>query len=281
MGLTQVGFGQSEARVTTVGLGGEGVLRTTGRWPEGREVISEALSQGIAYYDSAVAYAGSQGYYGQFWRERPQERAKIFQTSKSAQRTREGAWSELQDSLRTLGVDYLDLWQIHDLREPGDLETIAGPGGALEAFVQAKEQGLARHIGVTGHHDPQLLTRAVLSWPVDAVLLPVNPVEACLDGFLNQTLPAAREKGLAVIAMKVLGAGHYLAPQAGVDAVSLIRFALAQPVTTVIVGCADPAQVRELARAGELGPLPQQEQERLKELYRPQAKRMAFYRGDF
>ncbi|MCF8063896.1 MAG: aldo/keto reductase [Desulfarculaceae bacterium] len=281
MGLTQVGFGQSEARVTTVGLGGEGVLRTTGRWPEGREVISEALSQGIAYYDSAVAYADSQGYYGQFWRERPQERAKIFQTSKSAQRTREGAWSELQDSLRTLGVDYLDLWQIHDLREPGEFEAIARPGGALEAFVQAKEQGLVRHIGVTGHHDPQLLTRAVLSWPVDAVLLPVNPVEACLDGFLSETLPAAREKGLAVIAMKVLGAGHYLAPQAGVDAVSLIRFALAQPVTTVIVGCADPAQVRELARAGELGPLPQQEQERLKELYRPQAKRMAFYRGRF
>jgi len=228
-----------------------------------------------------VAYAGSQGYYGGVWRERPQERAGIFQTSKSAQRTRDGAWAELQDTLRTMATDHLDLWQIHDLREPDEFDAIAGPGGALEAFVRAKEMGLVRHIGVTGHHDPRLLTRAVLSWPLDAVLLPVNPVEACLDGFLNETLPAARERGLAVIAMKVLGAGHYLAPQAGVDALTLIRFALAQAVTTVIVGCADPAQVRELSRSGELGPLPLAEQERLKELFRPQARRLAFYRGRF
>lgn len=281
MGLSSVSFGQSTARVSRVGLGGEGVLRTTGRDNEARAVIGEALAQGIIYYDSAVAYAGSQGYYGRLWREQPQERDRIFQTSKSAQRTRRGAWAELLETLRTLGTDYLDLWQIHDLRQASELDAIAGPGGALEAFVQAKEQGLVRHIGVTGHHDPQLLTRAVLSWPVDAVLLPVNPVEACLDGFLNKTLPAAREKGLAVIAMKVLGGGHYLAPQAGIDAAALIRFALAQPVTTVIVGCADPIEVRELARAGQMGPLPPEEQKRLKELYRPQARRLAFYRGRY
>ncbi|MBU1275682.1 MAG: aldo/keto reductase [Proteobacteria bacterium] len=279
MKLHNIPFGNSGDLITQVGLGGEGVLRTTDRWPEARAVISEALTQSITYYDSAVAYAGSQGYYGRLWRERPQERARVFQTSKSAQRTREGAWAELQASLATLGVGHLDLWQIHDLREPREFEAIAGPGGALEAFVQAREQGLARHIGVTGHHDPQLLTQAVLSWPLDAVLLPVNPVEACLDGFLNQTLPAAREKGLAVIAMKVLGAGHYLAPEAEADAISLIRFALAQPVTTVIVGCANPSQVKALAQAGELGPLPPEEQKRLKELYRPQARRLAFYRG--
>ncbi|MCB2191998.1 MAG: aldo/keto reductase [Deltaproteobacteria bacterium] len=281
MALARAGFGKSDVQVTRVGLGGEGVLRTNGRDPEAWAVISEALDQGITYYDSAVAYAGSQGYYGGIWREHPQERSQVFQTSKSAQRTSEGAWAELRQSLATMATDHLDLWQIHDLREPDEFEAIAGPGGALEAFVQAKEQGLVRHIGVTGHHDPQLLTRAVLSWPVDAVLLPVNPAEACLEGFLNQTVPAAQEKGLAVIAMKVLGGGHYLAPQAGVDALTLIRFALAQPVTTVIVGCADPAQVRELARAEGMGPLPQPEQERLKELFRPQARRLAFYRGRF
>jgi aryl-alcohol dehydrogenase-like predicted oxidoreductase len=279
MVFRKVVFGSSDVRVTSVGLGGEGVLRTTGRETEARAVIEEALNLGIGYYDSAVAYAGSQGYYGQVWRGKPQERDRIFQTSKSAQRTREGAWAELQQSLGTMGVDHLDLWQIHDLREESEFEKIAGPGGALEAFVRAKEQGLARHIGVTGHHDPHLLTRAVLSWPVDAVLLPVNPVEACLEGFWDETMPAAREKGLAVIAMKVLGGGHYLAPQAGVDALTLIRFALAQDVTTVIVGCASPDQVRNLALAGEMGPLPLAEQERLKELYRPHARRLAFYRG--
>jgi aryl-alcohol dehydrogenase-like predicted oxidoreductase len=279
MALTKVNFGAGEATVTPVGLGGEGVLRTTGRQPEAAAVIREALAQGITYFDSAVAYAGSQGYYGSVWRDDPAARAGVFQTSKSAQRSREGAWAELQQSLRTLGVDHLDLWQIHDLRETAEFEAIAGPGGALEAFRQAKDQGLVRNIGVTGHHDPHLLTRAVLSWPVDAVLLPVNPVEACLEGFADETLPAAREKGLAIIAMKVLGAGHYLAPQAGVDAPTLIRFALGQGVTTVIVGCADPRQVGELAQAGAMGPLLPAELERLKEFYRPYARRLAFYRG--
>jgi predicted aldo/keto reductase-like oxidoreductase len=240
--------------VTRVGLGGEGVLRTLGREDEARAVITAALDAGITYFDSAAAYAGSQGYYGLVWPERPGDRAKVLQTSKSAVRDQARALADLDHTLTVMGVDYLDLWQVHGLRTEADFAAIAGPGGALGAFERAREQGLARLIGVTGHHDPYLLTKAVISWPLDAVLVPVNPVEACLEGFWDQAIPAAREKGLAVIAMKVLGAGRYLSPAAGVDAVSLIRFALAQPVTTVIVGCAGPGEVQGLA--AHLGPCP-------------------------
>jgi aryl-alcohol dehydrogenase-like predicted oxidoreductase len=273
-------FGASSTRVTPVGLGGEGVLRTFGRESEAEAVILEALDRGIGYFDCAHAYAGSEGYYGRIWRTRPTERARIFQTSKSAMRRKDAASQELDLTLRTMAIDALDLWQIHDVRTVEDLETLAGPGGALEAFVQAKAAGKTRFIGVTGHHDPAILTRAVREWPVDAVLLPVNPVESALGGFLDSTLPEAQAKGLAVIAMKVLGAAHYLSPDAGITAEILLRFALSQPVTTAIVGCSTADQVRTLARVGaQLEPLSAQDQEAIVDLFRPHARRLAYYRG--
>ncbi|MCF8033627.1 MAG: aldo/keto reductase [Desulfarculaceae bacterium] len=272
-------FGDKDMQVTRVGLGGEGVLRTHGRSDEAQAVIEAALQMGISYYDSAPAYAGSQGYYGQVWTRRPDARDRMFQTSKSASRDKAGALADLRHSLSTMGLDRLDLWQIHDLRTEAEFQAIEAPGGALEAFVQARDQGLVKHIGVTGHHDPYLLTKAVLSWPLDAVLLPVNPAEAALPGFMDETLPMAREKGLAIIGMKLLGGGHYLGPREGVEAESLIRFALAQPVTTVVVGCSSPAEVGALARAAAQGPLPPEEAERLTDLFRPQSRHLAFYRG--
>lgn len=275
-------FGEGGALVTRVGLGGEGVLRTQGRFEDARAVIGEALAQGIGYYDSAPAYAMSQDYLGRIWGLRPDLRGKVMQAGKSAARDRQGALSDLMESLNRLRVDSLDLWQIHDVRTEEDLRAIEGKGGALEAFLAAREQGLARRIGVTGHHDPAVLTQAVRNWPVDAVLLPVNPVEAALGGFLDQTLPAALERGMAVIGMKALGAGHYLAPQAGITARLLLRFALAQPVSLVVVGCANPGEVAELAEAGrEDEPMDPDEAEAMVGLFRPRARRLAYYRGAF
>jgi predicted aldo/keto reductase-like oxidoreductase len=273
-------FGSTGRQVTLVGLGGEGILRTYGREMAAREVIETALKEGIAYFDSARAYAGSETYYGLVWPGRASSRADIFQTSKSAMRTKREALAELDQSLGNLGLDYLDLWQIHDLRTETDFQTIAGPGGALEAFVESKSKGKIRFIGLTGHHDPLLLTRAVQEWPVDAVLLPVNPVEVLLGGFLTDTLTAAREKGIAVVGMKVLGASHYVLPQAGISAELLIRFALSQPITLAVVGCSRPEEVETLARVGRrFEPLASEEQDKILDFFSPYARRLAFYRG--
>jgi predicted aldo/keto reductase-like oxidoreductase len=266
--------------VTTVGLGGEGVLRTFGREQESRAVIEEALSQGITYFDSARAYSDSENYYGMVWHDRPNTRRQIFQTSKSAMRSKKDALADLDQTLDNLRTDHLDLWQIHDVRTEDDFHAISARGGALEAFVQAKTQGKTRLIGVTGHHDPTILTRAVKEWPVDSVLLPVNPVEGVLGGFLDQTLQAAHTRGVAVIGMKALGASFYLSPQTGLDAVVLLRFALSQPVTLVVVGCSTPKEVKTLAdTARRFHPMSREEQGHLIESYRPHAKRLAYYRG--
>ncbi|OQB19981.1 MAG: 2,5-diketo-D-gluconate reductase A [Euryarchaeota archaeon ADurb.Bin190] len=275
-------FGKSGPAISQVGLGGEGVLRTFGRGQEARAVIEEAAGQGITYFDTAPAYSGSQSYYGSFWQGQAHLRASIFQTSKSAERSYDEAKADLKDSLRILGLDSLDLWQIHDVRSRQDIEEIEGPGGALRAFLEAKESGLVRFLGVTGHHDPSILLYAVENWPVDSVLMPVNPAEAVLGGFLDRVMPAAMDRGLAVIGMKVLGASHYISPQHGVTAELLLRFALSRQISTAIVGCSSPAEVAGLAETGRrFQPLSDGEEKMLLEVFRPHARRMAYYRGVF
>jgi aryl-alcohol dehydrogenase-like predicted oxidoreductase len=263
-----------------VGLGGEGILRTYGRASEARQVIHEAINQGITYFDSARVYADSEVYYGSVWQEQPETRSRIFQTSKSASREREGALADLESTLERLGTSYLDLWQIHDVRTKEDLAAIGGPGGALEAFLEARSTGKVRFIGVTGHHDPGILTRAVQAWPVDAVMMPVNPVEEIFGGFLTSTLLAAKERGLAVIGMKILGASHYVDPKWGITPELLIRFALSYGITLAIVGCSTVGEVRTLADVGRVGkPLSEGETLRLVQKFEPYARRLAFYRG--
>ena len=275
-------FGKNDREVTIVGLGGEGALRTFGKEKAAQEVIETALEEGIGYFDSARAYSGSESYYGLVWTRRPRARAQIFQTSKSGLRTKKEALKELDRTLLNMGTDYLDLWQIHDVRTEEDFQTIDGPDGALEAFVLAKDQGKIRFIGLTGHHDPELLTRAVKAWPIDSVLIPVNPIEGILGGFLTSTLQAARAKGVAVIGMKVLGGSHFVIPGSGISAEQLIRFALSQPITLAIVGCSTAEEVKTLARMGrQFVPLSPEEQQKILDFYSPYARRLAYYRGVF
>jgi predicted aldo/keto reductase-like oxidoreductase len=263
-----------------VGLGGEGVLRTHDREKQATEVIAEAASLGINYFDSARAYAGSQGYYGSFYRSHQEIRSEIFQTSKSAARGYHEARSDLNETLQVMGTESLDLWQIHDLRTREEKEEIQSPGGALQAFIEAKDAGLTKYIGVTGHHDPEVLLAAIESWPLDAVLLPVNPAEALIGGFMDRIMTAALDRGMAVIGMKVLGAGNYIEPRLGITPDLLIRFALSRDITTAIVGCSSPEEVQLLARLGEDDrPLDRAEEERLMEQFRPHAERLAYYRG--
>lgn len=273
-------FGSTGEMVTRVGLGGEGVLRTTGKTEAAHGVIRAALSEGITYYDSARVYSDSERYYGGIWGRDPETRSRVFQTSKSASRDKKGAQKDLGETLQRLEVDRLDLWQIHDVRSMAELSVISGPGGALEAFVEAKEAGKVRYIGVTGHHDPAVLTRAVTELPVDSVMMPVNPVEELIGGFLTRTLPAALEKNIAVIAMKIFGGGNYIAPNLGLTPELLLRFALGKPVTVAIVGCSHIAEVESLAAAGRSAkPLDTNELQKLLAPFRQDARKLAFYRG--
>ncbi|MDX9788588.1 MAG: aldo/keto reductase [Desulfobacterales bacterium] len=279
--LPEIKFTSKGPRVTRIGLGGEGVLRTYGRDAEAGEVIREALKQGITYFDTAPAYSGSQAYLGSIWSEEPETRARVFHTSKSAQRNFDGAMQDLEQTLRILHSSTLDLWQIHDVRTLADVRRIEAPDGALNAFVQAREQGRVKHIGVSGHHDPGVLKICVQNWPLDSVLLPANPAEVHLGGFLDDVAGRAREKDMAVIGMKCLGGGHYVKPQRGATAEKLLNYALHSGVDLIIVGCSSPEEVRALVGAAQGEPLDERERSELEGLFLPGVRQFAYYRGKF
>ncbi len=187
---------------------------------------------------------------------------------------------DLESTLKRLKIKNLDLWQIHDVRTEQDLIQIASPGGALEAFIEARAMGKVNYIGVTGHHDPDILTKAVKEWPVDSVMMPVNPVEELIGGFLTSTLPAAREKKIAVIAMKSLGGANFLHPELNVSPENLIRYALSNKIDVLIVGCSSAKEVRSLSKLGrDLEPLTDDERIDILKTFEPYARGLAFYRG--
>ncbi len=249
-------LGRTGVEVTILGLGGEGVLRTYGRAAEAVPLIRRAIELGINYCDCAKAYAASQDYYGEAFRQAPGLRERVFLCSKSADRTRRGALADLEDTLRRMRTDRLDLWQVHDVRTQRDLDEIFRPGGAIEAFDEAKKAGKTRFVGVTGHHDPAILTKAIELYRFDTALMPVNAAEPHHRSFLDETLPLALSEGLGVIGMKVLrgfvGAARRFGPDLGAELTArgitvakLLRFAWSYPISTAIVGCETIGELEE------------------------------------
>ena len=159
---------------------------------EADDLINRAIDLGINYFESARAYSGSESYYGRSLRER---RKEIFLTSKSHARNKKGALLHLQETLRNMKTDHLDLWQVHDVRTEEEIEEIFSPNGALEAFVEAKDKGLVRFIGVTGHHDPLITKRCLQRFDFDTVLIPVNPAEPAYKSYLTEVIPFGKEEG--------------------------------------------------------------------------------------
>jgi predicted aldo/keto reductase-like oxidoreductase len=241
-------LGKTGVDVTILGFGGEGALRTYGYEREADDLINRAIDLGINYFESARAYSGSESYYGRSLRER---RKEIFLTSKSHARNKKGALLHLQETLRKMKTDHLDLWQVHDVRTEEEIEEIFGPNGALEAFVEAKDKGLVRFIGVTGHHDPLITKRCLQRFDFDTVLIPVNPAEPAYKSYLTEVIPSAKKKGMGVVGMKVYFRGFADKLPWFETVEPLFRFALSQPITTAVIGCDDVEQLEENVKLAE------------------------------
>jgi aryl-alcohol dehydrogenase-like predicted oxidoreductase len=269
-------LGNTGVDVTILGLGGEGVLRTYGSDREAYDLINRALDLGINYCESARAYDGSESYYGKALRER---RSEVFLTSKSHDRTKAGALGHLKQTLRHMQTDYLDLWQVHDVRTRTDIEEIFASEGAIEAFIEAKKKGLIRFIGVTGHHHPAIIRACIERFPFDTVLMPVNPAEPAHQSFIGEALPAALERNMGIIGMKVYlrGLAARIPGYSGME--PFLRFALSHPVSTVVIGCDDLRQLEEnVCFASAFQPLTAEESEALVRQVAPYARQLMYYK---
>jgi aryl-alcohol dehydrogenase-like predicted oxidoreductase len=264
-------LGRTGVEVSILGLGGEGVLRTVGREQEADTLINLAIDLGINYMESARAYSDSEVYYGLALRERRQQ---VFLASKSHARDKKGAAAHLEQSLRNMKTDYLDLWMIHDMRTEEDMSAVFGPGGALEAFVEAREKGLVKYIGVTGHHDPVIIRKCLEAFDFDTVLVPVNPAEPFYKCFLDEVVPIASVKDTAIMGMKVYMKGQLQAPKR-----LLLSYALTQPIATAVVGCDNAEQMNENAEAAStFQPLKYKEIQRFGQMIEPYARQLLYYK---
>jgi aryl-alcohol dehydrogenase-like predicted oxidoreductase len=274
--IPQRTLGRTGVSVTILGLGGEGILRTHGNDRQAYALINRALDLGITYFESARAYAGSEVYYGMALKER---RKDIFLGSKSHARDKKGALSHLHETLRNMQTDYLDLWQVHDVRNYEDIAEIFGRGGAIEAFTEARDKGLVRFIGVTGHHDPLIIRACIEQFDFDTVLIPVNPGEPAYRSFLEHVVPLAKDRNMGIVGMKVYfrGLASQLPSYSGME--PFFRFALSHPVSTIVIGCDDLRQLEENVRLARLfTPMVAEEMEQLVHRVAPYARQLMYYK---
>ncbi|MDI7260676.1 MAG: aldo/keto reductase [Thermodesulfobacteriota bacterium] len=269
-------LGKTGEQVSILGLGGEGLLRTYDWEDEAVTLIGRALDLGMTYFESARAYGNSELYYGMALQER---RRDIFLAGKSQERTGDGALKHLEVTLKNMKTDFLDLWMVHDLRSPKDLEQIFAPKGAIKAFEAAKRNKLIRFMGVSGHRNPTILSRAIDLFPFDVVLMPINPAEPHYWSFLEEVLPKAVNKGMGILGMKTLSRG-VCARIFGVESIEVfLRFALTQPISATVVGCDTIEQLEMNVRIVQsFQPMPQQEQDLLVNKVKSYSRELMYYK---
>ncbi len=269
-------LGKTGERITLLGLGGEGILRTFERQKEAVPLIQRAIDLGITYFESARAYSGSESYYGMALRER---RKEIFLASKSHERTKDGALKHLETTLSNMKTDFLDLWMVHDVRTPKDLDQIFGPDGAIKTFETARKNRLVRFIGVTGHRNPAVLSKALDLFPFDTILLPINPAEPHYWSFLSDVLPKAQKKGMGILGMKVFSRGVCVKIFGVESAQTFLRFALTQPISAAVVGCETIEQLEWNVRyARSFKPMEKLDQDVLIQQVKSYARELMYYK---
>jgi hypothetical protein len=294
-------LGRTGWRVGIFSLGGQAALEIGKNDEVAVPIITRALDLGVNYLDTSSIYGGperwSERYVGQVMKKR---RAEAFLASKTKERTRDGSLRMLEESLKLLQTDHLDLWQLHDVGTLGDVNQIFSKGGAMEALTEAREQKMVRFLGLTGHFRPDPLMEAMRRFPFDCILMVVSAADPHHYSFQEQLLPMAVEKQMGIIGMKIPGRGRLLSSwtppplerqQHSWEGVVIatgpgtlqmreaLYYTLSRPVSTVIIGCDSIAQLEEnvqLARA--FTPLSEKQMAALQDKAEPVSKQALFFR---
>jgi aryl-alcohol dehydrogenase-like predicted oxidoreductase len=234
-------FGKTDVRISAIGLGGHH-LGAAKDEKTAVELVHRSIDGGITFYDCCWEYnrGKSEDWLGKGLKGR---RDKVFLMTKVCTHGRDAslATQMLEQSLRRLQTDHLDLWQIHGVSFQNDPDLFIRPGGAAEALLKAKKDGKVKFLGFTGHKDPDIhLAMLNTGFPFDAVQMPLNPFDANFFSFEQKVLPVLNQRGIAPLAMKPIG-GHGEPVQKGVfTAAELLGYSMSLPVATTITGFSEP-----------------------------------------
>jgi predicted aldo/keto reductase-like oxidoreductase len=241
-------LGKTQLQVPILGLGtGRRPFSQSGQDSRVIPLIRKSLELGITYFDTAADYGASEGYLGQVL---PSARSQVVLASKTASSDRDGAWRNLERSLRRLNTDYLDIWQLHHVSFSEELDRIFSPSGAIRAVEEAKEQGLIRFAGITGHHDPHAIAEGLRRYEFDTALIPVNAADVHhSQPFIPTVMPVARQKNVGIVAMKVPAYGRLLQSGALKGMHEAMGYSLSVPgVHCCVIAADDLAMLEENVR---------------------------------
>jgi uncharacterized protein len=294
-------LGKTGYRVGIFSLGGQSALERGNNDAVAVPMVERALDLGVNYLDTSSIYGGpdrwSERYIGQVTKRR---RAEAFLASKTKERTRDASMRMLEQSLKLLNTDHLDLWQLHDIGTMTDIEEVFAKGGAMEALLEAREQKMVRFLGLTGHHRPDSLMEGIKRFPFDTILLALNAADAHHYSFMTDLLPLAVERQMGIVGMKITGRGRLLSTwtppsleqqkrswegvvianaPGTIGMREAISYTLSLPVSTVIIGCDTVAQLEENVRlARDFTPLSARQMADLAEKATPCSKQALFFR---
>ncbi len=289
-------LGKTGFQVGIFSLGGQAAIEQADNFDVAVPLIEKALDLGVNYVDTSARYGGvedrwSEQYFGEVMKTR---RSEAYLATKTHDRTRDGSLKLLERSLELLKTDHIDLWQMHNLARMEQVEEVFAPGGAIEALKEAREEGIVRNLGISGHADPDVLMAAIERFDFDTVLLALNAADPHHLSFKEKLLPMAVEREMGIIGMKIPARGLILsswkAPDdpnsryAGTVPGTLnmreaMRYVLSLPVSTVIVGCDDIPQLEEnIEIARSFNPLSEDQLAKLEERAEPVHKQALFFR---
>lgn len=257
-------LGRTGVEVSILCLGGWHI-RANNDDTDAIRIMHTAIDEGLTFFDNAWDYHDGQSeeLMGKAL-EMDRRRSKVFLMSKNCERDYAGSMKCLEDSLKRLRTDYLDLWQFHELVYDNDPDWIYERGG-LRAALEAKAQGKIRFLGFTGHKHPAIhldMLRRSDDW--DTTLVPINVMDTQYRSFIRDLIPVCEEKNVGVIGMKGLGGGYPEArflKHAGLQAAECYRFCLSQKIASQVSGIYTMDQLRQnLAVARDFVPMSASEQ---------------------
>ena len=235
-------FGRTDEMISAIGMGGFHLGKSVLTDAEATRLLHEGVDRGINFIDNCwdynegrselrVGVALDQGGY----------RDRVFLMSKMDGRTKAEAARQIDTSLQRMRTDRIDLVQHHEILRYDDPDRVFAEGGAMEAFIEAKQAGKLRYIGFTGHKDPRihlqmLAVAAERGFHFDAVQMPLNVMDAHFRSFAHLVLPYLVEQGIAVLAMKTFGDSVLLKSEAPIQPVEYLHYSLNLPTSVVIAG---------------------------------------------
>jgi uncharacterized protein len=271
-------LGRTGHMVRLFSLGGQASIEQPDKHDVAIAIINRAIDLGVNYIDTAAAYGRartsdtpawerngiSQTYVGEVMATR---RKEVFLASKTDDRTRDGSLKLLDQSLKLLKTDHLDLWQLHNVMRDDQVEQIFAKDGAIEALLKARDQKMVRFLGITGHYDPAVLHKALGRFDFDTILMALNAADRHRLPFQTELLGLANKKKMGVIGMKIPARDRLLRADGVATMKDAMSYTLTLPVSTVIIGCKTVEQLEEnISIAKNFSPLPPAEMARLEGL---------------